>query len=80
LSALSVQPLPKTGLEETAKEGAGVTHRAIDNLVNAQVDVNRAVFEANEEKGPAREDYLRKCIAGAIFDLTKALQKLRRPA
>jgi hypothetical protein len=47
---------------------------ACQELVNAQIEVNRAVLEANKEKPSTI--YLAKCIAQAIEDLVTAGQVL----
>lgn len=54
-------------------------------LVNAQVDVNRAVFEMNREgfpKGHASrkkmdEVYLKACVNGAIVSLQECLKNMK---
>jgi len=51
-------------------------HRPGEYLVNAQVSVNRAVFEAN--KPDADPKYLEWCIAEAMEDLSLALKTLTR--
>lgn len=51
-------------------------HQTCQDLVNAQVSVNRAVFEANRTIGS--DDYLMWCIAEALGDLSSALQRLAR--
>jgi len=43
---------------------------ACQELVNAQVEVNRAVFEANKTQSDTR--YLQVCIAEAMQDLAAA--------
>jgi hypothetical protein len=53
------------------------------SLLNASVEVNRAIFELNRpgypkdkpyHKAKADERYIEKCIAEAIKDLSKALR------
>jgi hypothetical protein len=51
-------------------------HRTVQKLVDAQVSINRAVFEANKAK--ADEDYLTWCIAEAFESLSTALADLAR--
>ena len=51
-------------------------NRAMQPLVNAQVSVNRAVFEANKNK--ASEVYLIDCCAAAMRDLGEAIAVLMR--
>lgn len=47
--------------------------KGMQSLVNAQVEINRAVFEANKPgnmpPGEADNDYVRKCAEAAIKDL-----------
>lgn len=43
----------------------------IQNIVNAQISVNRAVHEANKSKPD--EDYIDHCISSALSDLSGAL-------
>jgi hypothetical protein len=43
----------------------------IQSLVNAQVMVNRAVFEANQAK--PRETYIDECVADALGELAEAV-------
>lgn len=52
-------------------------HRAAQDIVNAQVCVNRAVFELNRRRRPD-EQYLLTFVADAIEDLGKALKLLVR--
>lgn len=42
----------------------------IQKIVNAQVEVNRAVFEVNQAN--PRTEYLEKCIEAAMADLSIA--------
>lgn len=45
----------------------------IQYLVNAQVEINRAVFEANKPHEPGEEeprpDYINTCVLNALVDL-----------
>ena len=54
-------------------------HRTIQELVNAQTDVNRAVFEVNKSERTIDRDYLRQCITDAIAELGMALAILTSP-
>lgn len=56
------------------------------HLVNAQTEVNRAVFELNRpeiehlppaERGPVRFDYLNRCVDDAISDLKEVSEFCR---
>jgi hypothetical protein len=49
-------------------------NRATQEIVNAQVEVNRAVFEANKTKG--RDAYIQVCIANAQEQLAAASKVL----
>jgi hypothetical protein len=51
-------------------------NRSIQPLVNAQVTINRAVFEANKNK--ADEVYLIDCSAAAMRELGEAIAILMR--
>jgi len=48
--------------------------RAMQELVHAQVEINRAVFEGNQPK--PREEYIQCCIAEAMEDLARATKVL----
>lgn len=51
-------------------------HKKIQDLVNAQVSVNRAVFEGNRDN--ARPEYLQECAKAAITNLRKAIKIINR--
>lgn len=54
--------------------------KGMQDLVNAQVDVNRAVFDANatgrNPKGSPRPEYIKKCVEDAIQSLQDCLKKM----
>lgn len=53
--------------------------KGMQDLVNSQVDINRAVFEANKcgriKGGQYRPEYLKNCIDSAMKSLKEFIKK-----